>query len=350
MKHCVTKCKKHFKKPKLNRMKCDLLVVGGGPAGLSASVGASSEGLATIICDSAQRFGGQAGESSLIENFLGFPDGISGVELTSRAINQASKFDVEFKAPFNAVSLNMMPNKWWTVVSDDDEAITCKAICLAIGVTYKSLSAKNLSRYMGAGVSYGSPSLSTSYAGKTVCIIGGANSAGQAAVHLAQCSDCNVVLIVRGNAIEDRMSNYLVKKVSTIPNIRIMTHTEIIEAKGRIGLESIIVCNGNEQEEIQTERLFILIGAKPKTLWLKDSIALDPNGFILTGLQPDHPESLEKWGRYGLNRNPTSFECSAPGVFACGDVRSASTKRVANAIGEGSSVINEIHKYLSTLS
>lgn len=321
--------------------KCDVLIIGGGPAGLSAAVNAASEGLKTIICDAANRFGGQAGSSTLIENLVGFPEGISGEELTRRSVTQAGKFNVEFKAPFNTVGLARNPDGGWIAISDEDEMIEARAVLVSIGVTYKALHAKNIARYIGCGVSYGSPSLSENYSDKTICIIGGANSAGQAAVYLAGCSNCNVVLIVRGNSLEAKMSTYLVDKIAEMPNIRVITETEVVEADGYDKLEHITIKNNKtgEEERLDATKLFILIGAKPKTAWLRGVVPLDDAGFIIAGGNTCgmNPEA----GRKLL------FTEAVDGLFVAGDIRSGSTKRVSSAIGEGSRAVSDIHTYFA---
>jgi thioredoxin reductase (NADPH) len=328
----------------------DIMIIGGGPAGLSAAINAASEGLSTILCDSTQRFGGQAGSSSLIENFLGFPDGVSGELLTKLAIKQAAKFNVDFKAPFNATRIMKKSNDTFDVCSDDEEIVNCKVVLLAMGVNYKSLNARNIARFIGCGVSYGSPSLSENYSGKIIGVIGGANSAGQAAHFLSSCIDCKVVLIIRGDKIEDKMSRYLIEKIEKSPNIEVLTHTEVIDARGGTDLEGVIIKTKDGNKDIDMERLFILIGAKPKTVWLKDVVVLDDNGFILTGNEVSHHKIWTRGGRKWNKMNgiykPLSSE-TVPGIFAAGDVRASSVKRVSNAIGEGARAINDIHQYLA---
>lgn len=323
--------------------KTDLTIIGGGPAGISAAVNAASEGLCTILVDSTQKFGGQAGSSSLIENFLGFPEGISGEELTKRSIRQADRFNVDFKAPFNVVDIQKN-NDGWTIVNDDDESIECKVVLLAMGIQYRSLSAKNIARFIGAGVSYGSPSLSENYFGKTIGIIGGANSAGQAAVYLSSCPECKILLIIRSNRLEDKMSAYLVNKIKSAPNIEVFTNSEVTQACGINELKSVILSKNGILGEINLDRLFILIGAKPKTSWLKGKIVLDDNGFIVTG---NDVILSDIYKGYNSSLKPLPSE-TIPGVFAAGDVRADSVKRVANAVGDGARAINDIHKYLSS--
>ncbi len=328
-------------------MKYDLIICGSGPAGLSAAINAASEGLSVVVLEAKTCFGGQAGTSTLIENYLGFIDGVSGRELTNIALAQASKFGVEFKAPFLANKL-VKSGKCWNVVSDDNEVVEAKAVLIAIGINYKALAATNVARFVGCGVSYGSPSLSEDYSGKSISIVGGANSAGQAALYLAKCKECHVNLIVRGAGLEDKMSTYLIQRINKTENIQLLTHTTVEKAIGHSHLEQLVVNTDGNSGEIDTDRLFVLIGAKPKTSWLADTLSLDEGGFILTG--NDVAENLIRGGAYTQSDLPVipNLTTSQDGVFAVGDVRSGSVKRVAAGIGEGSMVVNEIHKYLSS--
>lgn len=329
-------------------MDFDLLIVGGGPAGLSAAVNAASEGLRTVICDSQTRFGGQAGTSTLIENLLGFPEGITGDDLTKRSLTQAAKFGVEFKAPFNVSNIEKIEDGW-RVESDEEDVITAKVILLANGVTYRADGVKNVSRFAGLGVSYSSPSLSVKYDHTHVCVIGGANSAGQAAVHLAGCKDCKVTVIVRGHSMDDKMSAYLVNKIKKLPNIEVLTSAVVDECKGYSELESIDVSirpdvsRPAELRTIKCGKLFVLIGAKPKTHWLKGIVPLDENGFIKT--DGDAVETPE-WKGYKVDRRPFYTE-TIPGIFVAGDIRSGSIKRVVAAAGEGGRAVSDIHSYLA---
>lgn len=306
----------------------DLAVIGGGIAGLSASINAASEGLSTVILDGATQFGGQAGTASLIENLVGFPKGISGKDLTSLSIEQADKFGVEFKSPFFVNHLERN-NGLWFLRSDDYETIQSKTVLLSMGVTYKSLEVNNLSRFSGVGLSYGSPSLSENFVKKTVVVVGGANSAGQAAVYLSGCKDCHVHLVVRSGSIEDKMSSYLSERVKTIPNITIWTNTEVIKGEGSLNLQSVTLCTEDGQKSVDCDRMFVLIGAKPKTSWLKEIYPdiLDENGFVLT----DKDLMV------------------MPGMYAAGDIRAESVKRVGSALGEGSRTVNGIHRHLQML-
>lgn len=305
----------------------DLAVIGGGIAGLSASIYAASEGISTVILEGATQFGGQAGSASLIENLIGFPDGISGREMTARAIEQASKFDVEFKSPFFADKLEKQ-GLYWKITSDDRETITAKTVLLSMGVTYRSLEAHNVSRFLGTGVSYGSPSLSENFRSRTVSIVGGANSAGQAAVYLASCKDCKVNLIVRADSIEKGMSAYLIGKIKSLKNITIYCNSEVVESKGRDSLECFELITPEGIVTVKCDRAFILIGAKPKTQWLEGVIPLDSNGFVLS----DKDLMV------------------VPGIYAAGDIRAESVKRVGSALGEGSRAVNGVRSHLQWLA
>jgi len=305
----------------------DLVIIGSGIAGLSASIYAASEGISTLIVDGATTFGGQAATASLIENLIGFPEGISGKELAARAIEQASKFGVEFKSPFFADKMEK-DGLYWKITSDDEEVVMAKTVLLAMGVTYRSLEAENVSRFLGTGISYGSPSLSENFKGKTVSVVGGANSAGQAAVYLAGCKECNVNLIVRADSIEKGMSNYLVNKLRHLENITIWTGAEVSESKGKEHLECFEVNTPTGVVEIECDRAFILIGAKPKTHWLEGVIPLDDNGFVLSD------KNLEV----------------VPGIFAAGDIRAESVKRVGSALGEGARSVNGVRDHLKWLA
>lgn len=309
----------------------DVMIIGSGPAGLSAAVNAASEGLKTVVCEARQRYGGQAGTSSLIENYLGFPQGVSGQELTDSAMLQALKFGTDFKAPFRAVSLKRHKN-CWAVTSDEDETIKARALVIATGVSYRRLESDGVTPLIGRGVSYGSPSLSENYENKTIVIVGGANSAGQAAVHLAQCKGCTVVMVIR-RKIEDRMSTYLIEKIRGLDNIVVKENAEVMSAQGGGQLYKVYISidKGDRVMPIDADRMFILIGAKPVTGWMGNHVFRDEHGYIATGAAVEHK----------LNY------MAAPGLFVAGDLRSGSTKRVANAVGEGAATVNDIHRYFA---
>lgn len=308
----------------------DLVVVGGGVSGLSAAITAATEGFSTLVVDGASQFGGQAGSASLIENVIGFPDGVTGKELTAKALQQACKFGVEFLSPFKADDIEFT-NNLYKITSEDDVCVYTKSVVLALGLGYKNLDTGSLCRYMGTGISYGSPTPVENFEGKTVTIVGGANSAGQAAVYLAQCDNCKVNLVVRADSIEKSMSAYLVEKVRNYDNIVIHYNAEIAEGQGIDCLENFIINTPEGKVEIPCDRAFILIGAKPKTKWLKNSfldIPMNEDGFIKTD------DNLMVMN----------------GMFAVGDIRTASIKRVASAIGEGARAVNGVRTYLQSLT
>lgn len=323
-------------------MTYDLIIIGSGPAGLSAAINAASEGLSTLIVDGSTTFGGQASQATLIENYPGFPDGISGEHLTKLFVTQAGKFGVDFISPFMVQTIKSEDGNWIVCSTDGDE-VTGKSIILAIGVSYRHLNAKNLARYNGAGVYYRSPSVSEKYKNACVCIVGGANSSGQAAVHLSSAKNCDVHLLVRGSSIGDKMSQYLVDKIAGTANIKVHLNTEVIAAKGWDELETITVRNLDGEVDIPTDKLFILIGAKPRTLWLKNIVPMDKDGYIRTG---SDVVGCPEWMAYEENRMPLAYEC-VPGIFAVGDTMLSPTKRVAHAIGSGATCISSVHRYLS---
>jgi thioredoxin reductase (NADPH) len=314
----------------------DVAIVGAGPAGLAAAVYAASEGLSAITLD-CRAFGGQAGASSRIENYLGFPTGISGLALMARAYNQAQKFGVEMAIPDEVTLLSEWAEgstKRYLLTVGDDETLRARTVVVASGVRYRRLQLANLTRFEGTSVHYwASPIEARLCAGQEVALVGAGNSAGQAAVYLASHAE-KVLLIVRGRDLETSMSRYLVERIKGQPNIEILTHTEIISLEGREGdLERVTWrdrASGNERTH-STRHLFLFIGADPNTDWLaRCNVALDSNGFVRTGGEHD---------RHALETNRA-------GVFAIGDVRSGSVKRVAAAVGEGAQVVAALHAYL----
>lgn len=326
---------------------CDLIVVGGGPAGLSAAVNAASEGLKTIVLDSATQFGGQAGTSTMIENLLGFPKGVTGLELTKRAVGQALKFETELRAPFPVAELMSAEEASGGVglCSDSGEMITAHAIVLAMGVTYNTLPAKNLAAFLQCGVSYGSPTLSKAlHRKKRIMIVGGANSAGQAAVFLAGCQDCKVTIVVRGESLDLKMSKYLVDRIHLL-GIPVLTRTSVTEVMGeegeRLERARLVHSETGAESEVEVDHMFVMIGASPRTRFLNGRVARDERGFVLTGndVPPD---------RWHLERRPDHNETSMPGVFAAGDVRYGTTKRVATAVGDGASCVGQVHNFLDS--
>lgn len=319
----------------------DLIVVGGGPAGLAAAVYGASEGLKTVLIERTAT-GGQAGQSSRIENYLGFPDGVSGGQLADRARRQAEKFGAELVTARSAVALEVNGSAR-TVRFDDGGSIDGHAVILATGVAYRQLPAKGCEPLTGAGVYYGAhSSVSSECADEEVYIVGGANSAGQAAVNLSRFAK-SVTLLVRGPSLEASMSYYLIQQIEAIDNITVRTCTQVTEVCGNGHLEKLVLhdVRTGDTEEVACSRIFIFIGAEPRTEWLDGVVARDDHGFVLAG--PD----LRNICGWTLDRPPHHLETSVPGVFVAGDVRAESAKRVAAAVGEGSMAVMLVHRYLA---
>jgi len=322
----------------------DLVVIGGGPAGLGAAVYGASEGLRTVLVE-RMATGGQAGQSSRIENYLGFPDGVSGAQLTDRARRQAAKFGAEVLTTREVTGLEVHgPAR--TVRFSDGSAIDAHAVILATGVTYRRLAAPGISELTGRGVFYGSAlTEATSCANQDVYIVGGANSAGQAAVYLARGAK-SVTICVRGPSLRKSMSHYLVEQIERVPAIRVRTCTEVAEAHGDDHLERLTLRDSDTggTEVVDAGWLFVFIGAAPLTGWLDGVVHRDERGFILAG--PDLAATGERLADWPLDRPPYHLETSVPGVFVAGDVRAESAKRVASAVGEGAMAVMLVHRYL----
>jgi thioredoxin reductase (NADPH) len=323
----------------------DLAIVGGGPAGLAAAVYGASEGLKTVIVE-REAPGGQAGMSSRIENYLGFPTGLSGGDLARRAVVQARRFGVEILAPQSVVNLRTEGSYRIVKLADDSE-ISCHALMIATGVQWRRLDAPGIDRLQGAGVYYGGGTTEAlSCRGETVYVVGGANSAGQAAMNFSKYA-ARVVILVRGDGLSATMSQYLIDQIKETPNIQIWSHASVSEAHGETHLEevSVLCTDTNKVERVQAGSMFIFIGALPRTDWLGDTIVRDDRGFILTG--PDLIHGGQRPKGWALERDPFLLETSVPGIFAVGDVRHGSVKRVASGVGEGSVAVQFIHQYLS---
>ena len=325
----------------------DLVVIGGGPAGLGAAVYGASEGLRTVLVERTAT-GGQAGQSSRIENYLGFPDGVSGAQLTGRARRQAAKFGAEVLTTREATGLEINgPAR--TVRFSDGAAISAHSVILATGVSYRKLTAPGLKEMTGRGVYYGSAMTeAASCKDQDVHIVGGANSAGQAAVYLARGAK-SVTLLVRGPSLARSMSHYLIEQVSAAANISVRTCTEVIGARGDKHLEGVTLRDANTGtvEDADAQWLFVFIGAAPLTGWLDGVVLRDERGFVLTG--PDLAAAGERPPGWPLDRAPYYLEASVPGVFVAGDVRAESAKRVASAVGEGAMAVMLVHRYLEKL-
>jgi thioredoxin reductase (NADPH) len=321
----------------------DLIVVGGGPAGLGAAVYGASEGLRTVLVE-RQATGGQAGQSSRIENYLGFPDGVSGAQLTDRARRQAAKFGAEVLTARDVVGLEARGSARVVRFGDGSE-IAAHSVVLATGVSYRSLNAPGVAELTGRGVFYGSAATEApACRGEDVYIVGGANSAGQAAVFFSKHA-ATVTLVVRGQSLEASMSSYLIKQIEAIDNITVRTGCQVVEAHGDDHLQSVSLCEGEVTESVKAGSMFVFIGAAPRTAWLDGFVRRDARGFIPTG--PDLVVEGQRPPGWTLDRDPYHLETSVPGVFVAGDVRSDSVKRVASAVGEGAMAVTLVHRYLA---
>jgi thioredoxin reductase (NADPH) len=321
----------------------DLVVIGGGPAGLAAAVYGASEGLSTLGVEMTAP-GGQAGMSSRIENYLGFPMGVSGAELTERAIIQAEKFGASLTAPCTAVSLGHRAGHLVVRLSDGSE-VAGRAVIAATGASYRRLEASRLSDFEGNGVYYAATEMEARMCGPSpVVIVGGGNSAGQAAIFLSQ-SGCVVTLVIRRPDLEQEMSRYLIERVDADSNITLRTRTTIVALEGDETLRAVHLDGPDGTIVLPCAGLFSFIGANPSSGWLNGCAALDDGGFVLTDLSLTPDQLGQGWKT--LDRLPLPFETSHPGLFAIGDVRSGSTKRVAAAVGEGSASVRSVHQYLA---
>ena len=316
----------------------DTVIIGAGPAGLAAGVYGASEGLRTIVVE-REAPGGQAGTSSRIENYLGFPSGVSGEELASRALQQARRLGAEILVTREITRLDTAARQ---VHLDGGDVLRAQTIILACGVAWRQFSVEGFDRLRGTGISYGAaPSEAASTHGLDVHIVGAGNSAGQAAMFFSNHAR-SVTILCRADGLEKSMSRYLIDQLAARSNIHVLCRTEVVGAHGDTSLEAIDVRNAatGETSRLQSDGLFVLIGADAETAWLPPEIALDGHGFVLTG--PD----VRAAGRWGLERDPYLLETSAPGIFACGDVRLGPVKRVASAVGEGSMAIAFVHQYI----
>jgi thioredoxin reductase (NADPH) len=322
----------------------DLAIIGGGPAGLAAAVYGASEGLHTVIVE-REAPGGQAGMSSRIENYLGFPAGLSGADLARRAVVQAQRFGVEILAAEAAGIRTEGPYRILKLA--DNNEFSCHALMIATGVQWRRLDAPGIDRLQGAGVYYGGGSTEAiSCAGETVYVIGGANSAGQAAMNFAKYAE-RVYILVRGSSLSSTMSQYLIDQIKETPKIQVWAHASVQEVHGDTHLEEIsVLCSDTGKvERVPASSIFIFIGALPQTDWLAGMVERDDRGFLLTG--PDLIVNGEHPKGWTLERDPYLLETSVPGIFAVGDVRHGSVKRVASGVGEGSVAVQFIHQYLS---
>jgi len=325
----------------------DLLIVGGGPAGLAAGVYGASEGLTTVMIE-REAPGGQAGMSSRIENYLGFPSGLSGSELARRAATQARRFGVEILSPQEAVSLRVDAGSKFVKLADGVE-IGAKSLVIATGVAYRKLDVPGMDRLQGAGVYYGAAmTQAAACKDEDVFIVGGANSAGQAAMYFSAYAR-RVVMLVRGSSLAAGMSQYLIEQIKQTPNIHVELNSQVTEAFGTDRLEAIsILCStSGETQTVPAASLFIFIGAAPQTDWLHGAVDRDEKGFILTG--GDLMNAGKPPKTWSLERQPWLLEASVPGIFVAGDVRYRSIKRVASGVGEGANAVQFVHQYLGSV-
>ncbi|QNE40985.1 response regulator [Hymenobacter sp. NBH84] len=321
----------------------DVVVVGAGPAGLAAAVYGASEGLKTLVIE-RQSPGGQAGTSTRIENYLGFPTGLSGAELTHRAWMQATRLGAELLAPQEVQEMCVQDGYYKVLTLTDGSEIRTRAVVLTTGVSYRQLQVPGMDRLNGAGIYYGAARTEArSCEARDVYIVGGGNSAGQAAMYLATYAR-HVYILIRGESLAASMSAYLIEQIGDTANITIMPYTQVQEVRGEGHLEEVVINNNGQVEAREAQALFIFIGTKPSTEWIQDSVICDTKGFLLTGrdlvADPRYPQAWKH------NREPYLLETCVPGVFAAGDARTGAMARVASAVGEGSMAIKFVHQYL----
>jgi thioredoxin reductase (NADPH) len=334
-----------FRNP--SRAEYDVAIYGAGPAGLSAAVYAASEGLKTVLVE-RWAVGGQAGSSSHIENYLGFPKGIAGAELAERAREQVCKFGAEILIGREGVRGEFLPGKGVGYLADNTKIVARATVC-ATDVEYRRLNLSDEDRLLGAGVYYGAGASEAKlcHGGEDVFIVGGGNSAGQAAMHFSPVVR-SVKMVVRGPSLKDTISQYLLDRISSAPNIEVLTESEVTALEGAQVLQAILVTNHKtgKSRRYETRWIFICIGGAPNTSWAEEvGIARDEGGYLLTG--PDLPNGGRAPANWPLERHPYFLETSMPGVFAAGDVRHGSVKRCASAVGEGAMAITFVHRYLS---
>lgn len=323
----------------------DLVIAGGGPAGLAAAVYGASEGLRTLLVE-RHAAGGQAGQSARIENYLGFPTGLSGADLARRATTQALRLGAELLTAREVTAIRENgPARLITL--DGGEEIACHSVVIATGVNYARLDAPGVERLTGAGIYYGAaPAEAAAVEGEHVVVVGAANSAGQAAVHLSGRAR-RVTMLCRADSLGKSMSHYLVEQIGSLPNIEVKIHATVAAAAGDDRLQELTVAVDGREERLSVTSAFVFIGARPQTDWLGDTVARDAAGFILSGPAVARIEGRHRWA---LERDPFLLETSLPGVFVAGDVRDQSIKRVASAVGEGSMSVPFVHQYLGGIS
>jgi len=325
----------------------DLLIIGGGPAGLAAAINGASEGLDIRLLDAGTMLGGQAKESSAIENYPGFPDGVTGDTLMSNMARQARKFATSVIAPTTAQDIVRNPNGSITVTCDDYTEFSSRSVLLAMGLNYRRLQADGIGHFIGRGVYYGVPNFKPK--ARAVAVVGGANSAGQAALGLAANTRLEVKLLSR-SPLETGMSTYLIERIRATPNIEVVEMCNVTICEGDTCLRHITTQHGDTTRDFEIDGLYIFIGALPRTLWLRGKIALDEYNFVTTGIDKPavyHGDPLRDVGGIAPAEKRMFYETSMHGVFAAGDVRSGSTKRIATASGEGAGALQMIHSYLA---
>ena len=323
----------------------DVIIIGAGPAGLAAAVYGGSEGLKTLLIDKKAP-GGQAGTSSRIENYLGFPKGLSGSDLARRAITQATRFGIEFLSPVEVKAIEVK-DSYKTVTLSNNAQVKSKTVVIATGVDYRKLPNKGMEEFTGAGVYYGAATTEAhTCKNGEVYVVGGGNSAGQGAMYLSKFAK-KVYIVIRRDSLVSTMSSYLIDQINTTDNIEVLPNSEIIEAKGDGHLKAVVLRNNKRGQETDREAraIFIFIGAKPYTEWTGNLFLKDKKGFLVTGREVlDHENGSLVWKQ---DKTPYLLETSVPGIFASGDVRSGAMNRVASAVGEGSMSISLVHKYLN---
>ncbi len=323
----------------------DLVIVGAGPAGLAAAVYGASEGLRTLLLD-RHAPGGQAGTSSRIENYLGFPTGVSGSELTRRALMQAQRLGAEFLVPLEVTAVEIEGGYKHLTLGDGRQIVT-RALLAATGMFYREHPAPGVAEHAGAGVYYGAATTEAqSCSGRRVIVVGGGNSAGQGAVYLARHAQ-EVQIVVRRDGLAETMSQYLIEQIAATPNIRLRSRTEIERVEGDGHLQRVVLTSVDDgsQETVDADALFVFIGTHPRSGWLPEAVLRDEKGFVITGRDLAAQEAYAR--TWKQPREPLPLETSVPGVFAAGDVRAGAMNRVASAVGEGSMVVRLVHEYLA---